>query len=199
MIFFLPKCDYLLTVSHGGDGLDFWLSEQVVKTESSLLPKQLRHQEYTIQLHFLNKTLVDTIRLDPRYSRSEIPTFRTGHQDGIQPFTHTIRTSRIYHTTTPSQQDSCGYDKVWTTIIQCTYDIEYCWRSTDITGPSQASSIHLLITASIVLLDQDFRRHPLCLARTSRRFVDTFRLRKTSRKAAHLVKPNAESVVWLKN
>ena len=112
MIFFLPKCDYLLTVSHGGDGLDFWLSEQVVKTESSLLPKQLRHQEYTIQLHFLNKTLVDTIRLDPRYSRSEIPTFRTGHQDGIQPFTHTIRTSRIYHTTTPSQQDSCGYDKV---------------------------------------------------------------------------------------
>ena len=67
-IFFLPKSEYLLTLSYGGEGLDFWLSEQVVKTESSLLPKQLGHQEYTIQLHLLNKTLVDTIRSDPRYS-----------------------------------------------------------------------------------------------------------------------------------
>ena len=191
-----------------------------------------------------------------RRCRSGLPAFRTGHRDGVQPFTKTIRTSRIYHTTTPlnktpgwssfcrsviicllshtevkvwtsgfqnrssrrspafcpknrtsriyhtitpSQQDSCGYDKVRPSIVQCTYDIEYCWRSTDITGPSQASSIHLLITASIVCLDQDFRRHPLCIARTSRRFVDTFRLRQKSRKATHLVKPNAESVVWLKN
>ena len=44
--------------------------------------------------------------------------FRTGRQDGVQPFAQTIRTSRIYHTITPSQQDSCGYDKVRPSILQ---------------------------------------------------------------------------------
>ena len=51
---------------------------------------KIGHQLYTIQLHLLDKTLVDAIRSDPRYSRSGIPTFRTGHQDGIQPFPYTI-------------------------------------------------------------------------------------------------------------
>ena len=203
--FFLPKCDYLPTVSHGGEGLDFRLSEQVIKTESSLLPKQLGHHESIIQLHLSTRLLDDLLFAEvwlsayclTRRWRSGLLAFRTGRQDGVQPFAQTIRTSRIYHTITPSQQDSCGYDKVrpsilqvwnsdfqnrssrrnpafslynwtsriyhtttpsqqtpcgydkvWTMIIQCTYDTEYCWRSTGLTGPSQASSIHLLTTAA---------------------------------------------------
>ena len=194
MIFFLPKCDYLLTVSHGGEGLDFWLSEQVVKTESSLLPKN----RTSIIYHTITPTQQDSCgyyKVRPSILQVWNSDFQNRSSRRNPAFSLYNWTSRIYHTTTPSQQIPCGYDKVGTMIIQCTYDTEYCWRSTGLTGPSQASSIHLLITASIVLLDQDFRRHPLCIARTSRRFVDTFRLRKISRKAAHLVKPNAESVV----
>ena len=51
---------------------------------------------------------------------------------------------------------SCGYDKVRPSIFQCAYDIEYCWRYTDITGPSQASSIHLLTKAVRYGLDSAF-------------------------------------------
>ena len=64
----LHQRDYEPIVLHRSEGLEFQLSEQVIKMESNLLFKQLENRGLTIRLHLPNKSSGCKVWKDPQYS-----------------------------------------------------------------------------------------------------------------------------------